>query len=255
MTGEVTVGPGHLADPAVHRLIEPSTMASLESGPSAISVVRVKDIPVAVAAAQVVAGRVEILSLATLADARETPVLGWAVQDLRSRAGQPVVYEPFAPLAPHVQAALRAGGLRPDGPRWSWFEFVPEVVTVLRPQVPLCWEVRPLSQVTVSAHVPHPDDLPGCSPVLLDDGLVVAYAVLRRSVGGRVVHWAWVDPGRRREGLIIQLCAGMFALLDGQPTAPLSFRVDASNTAMQHALQTAPDGVVRLLRTLPTWVG
>lgn len=253
MAGEVTVGAGRLSDPAVRRLIEPSTLPALE--PSAVSVVRVKDVPVAVAAARLFAGRAEILSLAALADARDTPVLGWAVQDLRSRAEYPVVYEPLAPVAPHVQAALRAGGLRPDGPKFAWFEFVPEVVAVLRPQVPLRWETRPLSQVSVAGYLPNPDDLPGCSPVLLDDGRPVAYAVLRRIVGGRVVHWAWVAPERRGEGLIIQLCAGMFVLLDDQPDAPLGFRVDTSNVEMQHAIQTAPAGVVRFVYTLPTWVG
>jgi hypothetical protein len=254
MTGEVTVGAGRLSDPAVCRLVEPSTLPALESGPCAVSAVRVKDVPVAVVAARLFAGRAEILSLAALADARETPVLGWAVQDLRSRAEYPVVYEPLSPVAPQVQAALRAGGLRPDGPQFAWFEFVPEVVTVLRPQVPLRWEMRPLSEVSVAGHLPNPDDLPGCSPVLLDGGRPVAYAVVRRSVGGRVVHWAWVAPDRRREGLIIQLCAGMFVLLDDEPDASLGFRVDTSNAEMEHAIRAAPAGVVRRVYTLPTWV-
>lgn len=246
MGEDVTIGPADLSDEAVGRLIDPAALPALRAGLASISVVRAKGVPVAVAAAVVHSGRLEIMSLACLSGARETPALGWAVQRLRGSG--PVVFDPTAPLADHVRRALITGGMAPNGPRWTWYRLVPEALATARPSVRITTQRTTLRAAHPEGYRQHPDDLLDVSPVLIVGGRPVAYAVIR---GSGLLHWLWVDPRHRRQGLIMQLCAALYD--DGLRT--LRFRVDAANEPMTHVLQGAPPGTVATEFTEPGWVG
>lgn len=245
MGDDIRVGRADLHDHAVRRLIEPMALQSLEHGPATVMAVRAKGVPVAVAAAVAHGNRQEILSIACLEGARPTPALGWAIAGLRG-AG-PVVFDPSQPLQTHVEKALIDAGLRPAGPRWDWYELVEEAVLAARSSVTV-GTVSTLGSVRPPGYEPHPDDVADSSPVLLTDGRPVAFAVIRR---GEVLHWVWVEPRHRRQGVIMQLTA---ALVDAGLTTA-RFRVDATNKAMRHVLDAAPAGTVRHLFTEAGWVG
>lgn len=250
MPGEVRVAGADLSDARVRRLVEPTALHALTHGSSVARAVWVNGVPVACAAARIDDSRCELLSLACLTDARPTPALGWAIQDLRKTVGGALVYEPWAPPAPHVAQALTAAGMSATGPQWCWYEFDPTVVAQELPTVTRTLPASTLEDIGVSEYRQHPDDLPALSPVLVDEG-PVAYAVLRQAAGAYMLQWAWVDPRRRGEGLIVQLCAALFDRID----APVRFRVHSSNAEVNRALQTAPDRVVRELHRVRTWVG
>jgi hypothetical protein len=246
MGEDVTIGPADLSDEAVRRLIDPAALPALRAGSASISAVRARGIPMAVAAAVGHGERLEIMSLASLSGARETPALGWAIQRLRNSG--PVVFDPTAPLTDHVRHALITGGMHPDGPAWTWYRLVPEALTAARPSVRITTQRTTLREAHPEGYRQHPDDLLDVSPVLMMDGRPVAYAVIR---GAGLLHWLWVDPHHRRRGLIIQLCVALYD--DGLRT--LRFRVDDANEAMAHVLHGAPPGTVAREFSEPGWVG
>lgn len=273
LSAAVVVGQADIRDPAVRRLVEPGTLtrlSALELRDRYLSAVWVTGSPVAVAAARIdtAGGFSEIVSLATVAPYKDSGALGRAIAHLRAVVGATglrVVFEPTGPVADHVAAALSAGGFAPGGPGWRWFEFIPEEVARVRSALRL-----PSRRTAVTAaalgreqmafllargHRPHPDDLPECSPVLLDpEGHPLAFLIVRRGRPGNLAHWAWVEPGHRRGALLIDLGDRMFELLQRHGRHdPVRFRAREDNRAMGHLLDGSLAVVVRPLHRVRSW--
>ncbi len=245
----MTVGVADLKDPGVRRLVQPGRLPVLEAGPHAATVVRVKDVPVAVAAASIGSSRAELLSLGCVSGAWATPAPGWAVSDLRRRTAS-LVYEPAQPLPAHIAGALRAAGMRPSGQVWSWYEFHTEEAARRRDEVTTSLPVARLDEANPVGYQHHPDDR-GDSPVLLEAGVPVAYCVLRRGDEAVEIHWAYVESSARRRGLVIELTA---AIVDALGSSPARFRVAMNNAAMRHVLEPFSPTIVGHLWDVPTWV-
>lgn len=269
----MVMGQADVFAPAVRRLVEPETLArlsELELRDRYLSAVWVADSPVAVAAARLdpTIGRGEIVSLATLAEYKDSAALSRAIAHLRgvvNGTGMDIVFEPTGSVAEHVAVALSAAGLAPDGPGWRWYEFRPEAVVQVRDALRL--PGRPTAITTAAldpaqsgflrhrGHRPHPDDLPECSPVLVDpDGTPLAFLIVRRGRPGNIAHWAWVEPLHRRGALVIDLGDRMFELLQlhGRHDA-VRFRTREDNLAMGHLLDGSLNSVVRPLDRVRSW--
>lgn len=277
MVEDVVVGAADVHDPSVRRLIEPETLQSLERDipdHSMVSALWVRGNGAAAVAARLdpEAGTAEIVSIGCLVPLRDSDATALVLRHLAQAAtaeGRRLIFEPRDFLDLPTETALRAAGLRPDGPEWLWYEFTPDGVdakrrTVMADAIAPGVSVRTLDTLSPSQvegmrrdsrYRPHPDDLPGCSPVLLDpDGRVAAFLILRRHPPGSVVHWSWVAPDRRRSGLILVAGDALFALTAARPElTPMMFRVERDNVESRHLVERALAPAVRFRHQTRTW--
>ena len=216
--------------------------------------------------------RAEVVSMACIVDLRESPALGLAVAHLAGSlagGGLVVVFEPQEPVSPAHRC--RIVGRRPLAPRAT--------VALVRVPAHRCrhdsssrvrhivtgslrvTSLAALTQEQVEAirsrgqFAPHPDDVGECSPVLLGEGdLPLGFVILRRSRPGSVVHWSWVDPAMRRQGLILLAGDALFDMLERNPQAvPVRFRVQTTNAASRHLVAGALADAVEPLFSTQTW--
>ena len=274
MPAKLLSGQGDIADPALRRLIEPDSLRLLEGIPFRdryLSAVWVKEVPIAAVGARIdnMTRHAEIVSLGCLTDFRDSTALAVAVRQLcgaLTGSGIDVAFDPRGPIADHIAANLSAGGMAPEGAEWRWFQFLPEGLSALRASIqpestpPVCRlsDLAP-EQVDVmrtrGKFEPHPDDIGECSPVILGpDQQPIAFLILRRNQPGSVVHWSWVDPQQRRQGLLLVAGDMLFDMLEHNPqAAPVRFRMRVDNKEMRHLVDGAMAGAVQPLFTTRTW--
>ena len=211
----------------------------------------------------------DLVSIACLAEYRDSAGLGLVVRQLArqlDRRGLNLVFHPEEPPAPPVVRALVEGGLRESQATWLWYEFLSAEVQAalpgLRPQVaPPSVTLADLSPARaghlrdLASYRPHPGDLSAQSPVVLDEtGRPIALIVLRRGTPGSVLQWAWTDPERRRSGAIVFAGIRMFDLVRQNPVAePIRFRIQAENRTVAPLLSGVLHPLIRPLHQAISW--
>jgi GNAT superfamily N-acetyltransferase len=182
-------------------------------------------------------------------------------------AGFRIRFDPTTAPKQPVIVALQHAGFRPARAAWRWFQAdeaaLRAVVAARGTQLPRFTSLAKatptqLEQLGRDAfYHPHPWDLNGISPVLLDpDDQVAAVLVLRRASGATALQWLWVAPEHRRTGLALATWAAALELAGpGGPPTPLIARVRATNQAAIALAEgrMAKCGVTRHLPTTQGW--
>lgn len=233
--------------PAIADLVEPTALERLSQLPPE-QVVTVATLIEGRAAAAVSAMRStgnqwEIRSIGCRPQLIDTEVTATTLSGMRKalEPGQSLIFEPNAPLRPALQTALKSAGFQPQH-TWLWFELDQQAGKVwaadqpLRGLTPSLLRNLPTTQVDylkrVGQYVPHVDDLPDRSPVLVSpEGEPVAFAVVRQTESDVLTgHWLWVAPQHRRQKTLLVLVAECIRLTVGPRR--VRWRVESNNAPL-----------------------